>query len=187
MNMDSLINGGEMLLAALVGGLIAYFVLSKYLKYEEAKDKLSIDKSRLEIIMPARMQAYERIILFLERTQPENLVRRVLKSNVSARAFQAELAATVRSEYEHNISQQIYVSLTSWAMVKTATEETIRLVNVAGSKVPATGSATELGEKILEITSQIGKFPTHMAIEYIKKEFAQYFMQTTQPPAEIAN
>ena len=179
MNADSVINAGEMLLAALVGGAIAFFILSKYLRYEETRDQLSIDKARLEIILPARLQAYERIILFLERTQPENLVRRVLKSNIQARAFQAELAATVRSEYEHNLSQQIYISLTSWAMVKTATEETIRLVNVAGSKVSNNASATELGEKILEITSQIGKFPTHMAIEHIKKEFAQYFIQTT--------
>lgn len=181
MNTENLINAGAIILAALVGGAIAFFILAKYLRYEEAKSKLAIDKARLEIVFPARMQAYERIILFLERTQPENLVRRVLKSNISARAFQAELTATVRSEYEHNISQQIYVSLTAWAMVKTATEETIRLVNVAGSKVSATDPATELGEKILEITSQIGKFPTHMAIENIKKEFAQYFLQTTQP------
>lgn len=179
MNTDSFINAGAILIAALVGGSIAYFVLAKYLRYEEGRDKLSIDKARLEIVLPARLQAYERIILFLERTQPENLVLRVLKNNNSARAFQAELAATVRNEYEHNLAQQIYISQTSWAMVKTATEETIRLVNVAGSKVSANDPATKLGEKILEITSQIGKFPTHMAIEHIKKEFAQYFMQTT--------
>jgi hypothetical protein len=182
MNTENLINAGEIILAAIVGGSIAFFMLFKYLRYEETRDKLSLDKARLEIVIPARMQAYERIILFLERTQPENLVRRVLKSNISARAFQAELTATVRGEYEHNISQQIYISLTAWAMVKTATEETIRLVNVAGSKVSVNDSATELGEKILEITSQIGKFPTYMAIEHIKKEFAQYFLQTTVMP-----
>jgi len=181
MNTDNLINAFEIIFAALIGGAIAYFILSKYLKYEEAKEKFSIDKARLEIVVPARMQAYERIILFLERTQPENLVRRVLKNNISARAFQVELIATVRNEYEHNISQQIYISLPAWSMVKTATEETIRLVTVAGAKVSANSSAAELGEKILEITSQIGKFPTHMAIEHIKKEFAQYFLHTTQP------
>ena len=181
MNTEYFLNGIEILLATLAGGAIAFFVLSKYLRYEETKDKLSIDKTRLELILPARLQAYERITLFLERTQPENLVRRVLKSNISARSFQAELAATVRSEYEHNVSPQIYISITSWAMVKTATEETIRLINVASSKVPSNASATELGEKIIEITSQIGKFPTHMAIEHIKKEFSQYFLQVVQP------
>jgi hypothetical protein len=160
----------------MVGG-IAYAIVYKYLQYEENKLKLEIDKARLEIVFPARMQAYERIILFLERITPENLVRRIIKGNTSSRAFQNELIATVRSEYEHNVSQQIYISIASWTMVKTATEETIRLVNVAGTKVNATSPSTDLAEKILEITSQIGKFPTHMAIENIKKEFAQYFIQ----------
>lgn len=177
---SEILNACEIIVAALVGGGIAFFILFQYLRYEQSRDKLAIDKARLEIVLPVRLQAYERIILFLERTQPENLVRRVLKSNIPARAFQAELAATVRSEYEHNVSQQIYVSHTAWTMVKTATEETIRLVNVAGTKVSVNATATELGEKIIEITSQIGKFPTHMALEHIKKEFAQYFIQATQ-------
>ena len=162
--------------AAMVGG-IAYFIVYKYLQYEENKLKLEIDKSRLEIVFPARMQAYERITLYLERITPENLVRRVIKGNTSVRVFQSEMIATVRSEYEHNISQQIYISLASWAMVKTATEESIRLVNVAAAKINASAQATDLAEKILEISTQIGKFPTHMAIEHIKKEFAQYFIQ----------
>jgi hypothetical protein len=179
--MDNLVTLLEIVLPALIVGGIAFFIISKYLHYEETREKMSINKATLEIVVPARIQAYERIILFLERTQPESLVRRLLKANISARSFQAELVATVRSEYEHNISQQIYISLTAWSMVKTATEETIRLVNVAGTKVSVNDSATELAEKILEITSQIGKFPTHMAIENIKKEFAQYFLQTTQP------
>ncbi len=174
----------EIVLPALLVAGVAIYIVMKYLHYEETREKLSIEKARLEIVLPARMQAYERIILFMERTQPENLVRRVLKNNIPARSFQAELAATVRGEYEHNVSQQIYISQTAWAMVKTATEETVRLINVAGAKVSANDSATELGEKIIEISTQIGKFPTHMAIEYIKKEFAQYFLQTTQAKTE---
>lgn len=180
----TIITAIEIIFPAIIVGVIAYFIVSKYLHYEETKEKLSIDKARLEIVIPARMQAYERIVLFLERTQPENLVRRVLKNNIPARSFQAELVLTIRGEYEHNISQQIYISQPAWAMVKTATEETVRLVNVAGTKVSASDSATELGEKILEITNQIGKFPTSMALEYIKKEFTQYFIQTTQPKVD---
>jgi hypothetical protein len=177
----NLLTAIELILIPMIVAGLAIYIFSKYLSYEETRQKLAIDKARLEIVVPARMQAYERIILFMERTQPENLVRRTLRGNISARSFQAELVSTVRGEYEHNISQQIYISLNAWAMVKTATEETIRLVNVAGTKVSVNDSATELAEKILEITSQIGKFPTSIAIEKIKQEFAQYFIQTTQP------
>ncbi len=174
----------EIVFPLLIVAGIAIYIVMKFLQFEETKEKLSIDKARLEIVLPARMQAYERTVLFLERTQPENLVRRVLRSNIPARAFQAELIATVRSEYEHNISQQIYISQTSWAMVKTATEETVRLVTVAGTKVQVTDSAMVLGEKIIEIASQIGKFPTSMAIDQIKKEFAQYYLQSIQVKVE---
>jgi hypothetical protein len=125
------------------------------------------------------MQAYERIIIFLERSTPESLIRRVLKSNMSARLFQSDLISVVRSEYEHNISQQVYVSAKSWNMVKTATEETLRLINVAASKLSATATATDLAENMLQISTQIGKLPTHVAIENIKKEFSQYFMGYT--------
>ncbi len=177
----NIITAIELITIPIIVAGLAIYIFSKYLKYEETRQKLAIDKARLEIVVPARMQAYERIVLFMERTQPENLVRRTLRANISARAFQAELVSTVRGEYEHNISQQIYISLNAWAMVKTATEETIRLVNVAGTKVSANDSATDLAEKIIEITSQIGKFPTSMAIDNVKKEFAQYFIQATQP------
>lgn len=174
----------EVVLPLLITAGLAIYIVMKFLQYEEMKQKLSIDRARLEIVLPARMQAYERTILFMERTQPENLVRRVLKNNIPARSFQAELVATVRGEYEHNISQQIYISITAWAMVKTATEETVRLINVAATKVSANDSATELGEKILEISNQIGKFPTSMAIDHVKKEFAQYFLQSNQSKPE---
>ncbi len=182
--MDNLIIIIEIVFPAIAIGAIAFLTISKYIHFEETRQKLAIDKSQLEIVVPLRLQAYERIILFLERTQPENLVRRVLKSDFTARSFQAELVSTVRSEYEHNLSQQIYISLPAWSMVKTATEETIRLVNVAGTKVQGNSPATDLAGKILEITSQIGKFPTSMAIENIKKEFAQYFLLATQPKLE---
>jgi len=177
--MESILLLLEILLPAAIVGATAFFIVHKYLDYEASRQKLEIEKSRQEIIFPARMQAYERVILFLERSTPESLIRRVLKSSMSARLFQSDLMATVRSEYDHNISQQVYVSAKSWHMVKTATEETIRLINVAASKLPSTATATELAENILQISTQIGKLPTHVAIEHIKKEFSQYFLGYT--------
>ncbi|MGP8214816.1 MAG: hypothetical protein ACLQQ4_04560 [Bacteroidia bacterium] len=168
----------EILLPSVVVGVIALLIIRGYLKYEESRKQIDIEKAKNDIIFPARMQAYERIILYLERITPESLIRRIHKTNSSARLFQSELIATVRGEFDHNLSQQVYMSENSWAMVKTATEEVIRLVNISASKLSVTATATELAENILHITSQIGKFPTQVAIESIKKEFAQYFMNS---------
>ena len=174
--MDGLVEVLKFFLPSLVLGGTVYFTVRSLFDYNQSKSALEIQKSAQELITPARMQAYERIILFLERSTPENLIRRVIKTSTSARLFQGDLVAAVRSEYEHNISQQVYMSALAWSMVKTATEETIRLVNVTGSKLPATATATDLAHKMLEITSQIGKFPTQVAIDNIKQEFAEYYL-----------
>jgi hypothetical protein len=169
----------EIVLPAVVVGIMAYLLMNGYLKYEESKNKLDIERTRQEIILPARMQAYERVVLFLERSTPESLIRRVLKTNSSARLFQSELISAIRSEYDHNMSQQVYMSAGSWAQVTTATEETIRLINISASKLPATATATDLAENMLQITSQINKFPTQVALENLKKEFSQFYLMTT--------
>jgi hypothetical protein len=169
----------EILLPAVVVGVVAYLIIKSYLDYEKSRQALEIEKAKQDILFPARMQAYERIVLFLERSSPESLIRRVIKGNMSARLFQSELVGVVRNEFEHNLSQQVYISANAWAMVKTATEETIRLINISASKLPHTATATELAENMLQITSQINKFPTQVALENVKKEFAQYFLKST--------
>jgi hypothetical protein len=175
--MENLIEAFKIFLPCLVIGAVAYFIVKSFLEHANSKAKIEIEVTKAEIIVPARMQAYERIVLFLERITPDNLIRRTLNVTTSARIFQAELISNIRNEYEHNLSQQVYISAAAWTMVKTATEETIRLVNISGSKLPATALATDLAQNILNITSQIGKFPTHIAIENIKKEFSKYFLE----------
>lgn len=169
----------EILLPATIVGVIAYLIITSYLNYEKSRQALEIEKAKQDIIFPLRMQAYERMTLYLERITPESLIRRVLKGGMSARLFQTDLVAIVRSEYEHNMSQQIYITANTWAMIKTATEETLRLINISGSKLSVTATATELAENILQITAQVGKFPTQVALDQLKKEFAQYFLKST--------
>lgn len=180
--MDNFLEILKIVLPCLAVGAACFLITRMFMDFEHKKAHLQAQNAKLEIVVPARMQAYERIVLFLERITPENLLRRTLKVTLSAKQFQSELMATIRHEYEHNVSQQIYMSPAAWAMVKTATEESIRLVSVAGAKLPPNAMATDLAENILNITAQIGKFPTHIAIDNIKKEFSQNFMQKVEAP-----
>ena len=175
--MESFIEILKIFVPSLIIAGVCFFIVRSFLEFEERKAKVKEQNTKLEIIVPARMQAYERVILLLERITPENLLRRTLRVTITARIFQSELISSIRNEYDHNLSQQVYMSPAAWAMVKTATEETIRLVNVSGSKLPPSAMAADLAENILNITSQIGKFPTHVAIDALKKEFAQYFLE----------
>lgn len=183
--MDSFIEILKIFVPLLIIAGVCYFIVRTFLQYDEKKAKIKAENTKQEIIIPARLQAYERIILLLERISPENLIRRTLRVTLTAKIYQGDLIGAIRNEYEHNISQQVYMSPTAWAMVKTATEETIRLVNVSASKLPPSAMASDLAENILRITAQITKFPTHVAIDNIKREFAQYFLSTSPGQAAI--
>jgi hypothetical protein len=177
--MESFITLLEILMPMVFVGLVAYFIIKQYLEYEGSKQRIEIELSRQEIVYPARMQAYERIILFLERSTPESLIRRVLKGGMSARLFQSDLISAVRSEFDHNLSQQVYMSPEAWSMVKTATEETLRMISVAAASLPETAESTDLAQNILKISVQIKKLPGQVAIDYVKKEFSNYFLNYT--------
>ena len=123
-----------------------------------------------KIILPLRLQAYERIILFLERISPNNLIMRLNKPEMTSIQLQALLVKTVREEFEYNLSQQIYISSTAWELVKNAKEETIKLVNVASGKLQESASAGELAKTIFDLAVGKDKLPVNIAIDDIKKE-----------------
>ncbi len=180
--MNGIVEILKFFLPALAIGAAAYLIVLKWLEHDGKRQTPENEKTAREMIVPARMQAYERIILFLERITPEHLLRRVIRTGMSSRLLQSELVATVRNEYEHNLSQQVYMSAAAWQLTKTAAEETIRLINVCGSKTGASATASDLAQMILEITSRAGKFPTEVAIDGVKKEFASQFFSTAANP-----
>ena len=132
-------------------------------------------KANQNYTTPLRLQAYERMILFLERVSLNNLVSRVQKRGMSAKQFQSDLIITVRTEFEHNLSQQIYVSQAAWDTVKLAKEEVIKVINVSATQVKDDATSAELSQKIFEILLKLEVSPTQMAISTIKKEVRQLF------------
>jgi hypothetical protein len=117
-----------------------------------------------------RLQAYERLILFLERISPESILVRVNKKGMLASDFQNSLLGNIRAEWEHNLSQQLYVSKEAWELVKNAKENIISLINISSEKVAPNDSSFELSRKILETFSELDANPTTIAIDFLKKE-----------------
>ena len=168
----------DILLVVLPAGIVfltAFYVIKKFLDNEQKKRLLELRKDTQKVITPIRLQAYERVTMFLERISPDSLVSRVHKNDMSARMLQAELLNTVRTEFNHNISQQVYMSDAAWSMVKQAKEETIKIIILASSKVNDDSAGTDLSKLILHLAMKIDKLPTQTAIEYLKKEIRQTF------------
>ena len=83
----------------------------------------------MKIIMPLKVQAYERFLLYLERVQLPVLVKRVYVPGIEKGVFHLELLQNVREEFEHNLAQQLYVSQSTWNAVKNAKEELVSQIN----------------------------------------------------------
>lgn len=125
-------------------------------------------------VLPLRLQAYERFTLFLERIQPGTLVLRVHRGSMGARDLQAALVATIREEFEHNVTQQIYVSDKAWQKVKQAKEETIRLVNMSFEQV-GDGSGSDLSRRIFENSARLTHTPSQEGLVALKDEVRRLF------------
>jgi hypothetical protein len=154
----------------------AYFLVKRFLDNDQKRREYELKKTTLGTITPLKIQAFERIVIFLERINPNSLVIRVNKNGMSARQLHLELVNGIKTEYEHNLSQQIYLSSGAWELVKTSKEEIIQLVNISSSKVAHDANSSELAIMILNITNNLGKkLPNDVAIDYIKKEIAELF------------
>lgn len=155
---------------ALLVIIATYITIGKFFSNEEDKREHELRRANQKVSFPARLRAYERLILFLERTSPENLIPRVLKANYTVMELQGILIKTIREEFEHNLSQQIYVSDEAWSLIVTVKENLVKLVNVGAANTKKEDRAIELSKLILEMHSTAEVTPTETAIEHIKKE-----------------
>jgi len=160
-------------LPALLVLITAYFLIDKLLKSEDKRRNFELYKSNLSQITPVRLRAYERLTLLLERTTPNTLILNVMKPEMTCLDLQRELLSSVRQEFSHNTSQQIYVSSELWGAVKASQESLLHLINACASKCPPDREASVLAEIIIQIYSSNEQSPSETTIEMLKKEVGQ--------------
>ncbi|SDJ91078.1 hypothetical protein SAMN05421823_101398 [Catalinimonas alkaloidigena] len=152
-----------------------YLTVQSFLSKETEKRLIEIRSRNTETIIPVRLQAYERICLFLERISPHNLVLRVNNPAYNALQLQQRMVADIREEYNHNLSQQVYMSDEAWLFVKNAMEEVIGLINTAASEIEKEAPAVELAKHIFEKIVSRQEDPTSRALHFVKDEIRQIF------------
>ncbi len=153
---------------ALITGMIAYYFFKEHTKNEDGRRRFLLHKELQVNSLPLRLQAYERMVLFLERISPTKLLIRVSPTSSDEDTYESLLVATIEQEFEHNLSQQIYVSEECWNIIVAAKNATIQLIRKAGL-LEKTGTADKLREVIL--TEMMEKrAPSDAAISFIKNE-----------------
>jgi hypothetical protein len=131
--------------AAVVGGLF-YFMNRGRKEPEQPKQEQPKPGSQ-----GLQLQAYERLTLLTDRISLPNLISRISSNGLSATEMQFVLARHIRDEFDHNITQQIYVSADAWTAVKNLKEKNLLIINRVGAGLPATATGMELNRAILEL------------------------------------
>jgi len=172
---DTVLEILKYILPSLIVFLTTWYLASRYFRSKDKKRSLKLSLNNQKLITPLRLQAYERIILYLERINPENLLMRMSKQGQTCQQLQNELLFTIRAEFEHNLSQQIYISNKAWEMLKNAKNSTLQLINETAEKTDKNLPSFNLSKAILENIMAKEKNPASEAILFIKNEINRYF------------
>lgn len=157
-------------LAGLFVFFTAYFVLKShfdtYYNLKALDYKIMVAKDML----PLKLQAYERMTLFVERINPSNLMLRLHQPGMSAKEMQSLVLAEVKAEFQHNISQQLYISTDAWNIVKRVKDDTVGLINHAIGKLPLEASAIDLSKAVFVKLDELDENPYELALLVMKND-----------------
>lgn len=155
------------LLPAVVTGAVAFYFFRLHTKNEEGRRRFLLHKDSQKNTLPIRLQAYERMALFLERISMTNLVVRVAPKSPDKTEYENLLIRTIENEFEHNLSQQIYMTDECWNVIKAAKNATIQAIRK--SAMSQAESADKLREDLLSDTMDKSS-PSATALSFVKKE-----------------
>jgi len=157
--------------AAVLALLAAVYFLSRLSRMKEAELRrsgpLELKLQSAKIVMPLRVQAYERLLLYLERVQLPQLVKRVYVPGMEKGAFHLQLLQNVREEFEHNIAQQLYVANTTWNAVVGAKEELTRQINETFEQLKDEQDVNILAQSLVALPNPI----VEQAVAVLKRDF----------------
>lgn len=171
MDLDKIIDLLFSLLPALIVGAIAFYFFKQHIENEAGRRRFLLQKDMQKETFPLRLQAYERMALFLERIAPSKLLIRTHPTSSNKEDYETLLIASIEQEFEHNLSQQIYVTDECWNIITAAKNATIQLIRKANMS-EKTDTANKLREVILtELMER--QSPSKAALAFIKQEVSE--------------
>ncbi len=160
---------------ALLVALSSYMIIKKMLEGEAGRKGAELIMETRKITIPIRLQAYERLVLLLDRISPESLIVRVRKNDMANQDLQLALLSAIRAEFEHNLSQQLYVSMETWEAVKAAKESIVSMINEAALKVKPEEPSIVMARAILERSASSDMEYVNDAMQRLKNEAKKIF------------
>ncbi len=158
-------------LPSVITATVAYLLFNSHFRDQQNTRKWLVQRDNQKSILPLRLQAYERMTLFLERINPSHLIVRTAPLSDDKFVYQNLVISQIEQEFEHNLAQQIYVSEKCWSVILTAKNATSQMIRIAANNENI-NSADELREFIIsDLLDKIS--PTVIALSFIKKEISE--------------
>ena len=156
---------------SLITGGVAYLLFDSHFKDQQNTRRWLLQKDSQSGTLPLRLQAYERMTLFLERINPSQLLVRVAPISEDKKDYQNFIIAQIEQEFEHNLSQQIYISDECWSIIMTAKNATIQMIRLATINEKVTNASELQGFIMNNLLDK--QSPSYAALAFIKNEVAQ--------------
>lgn len=172
---DTIIEIVKIILPAIVVFFTAYYLLKQQSEENLTKAKLEINRNNQNLITPIKLQAYERLVLLLERISPQQLILEHNEPDLNAFKMKHLMINHIQQEFNYNLSQQVYISQQSWQIIKVVKEQVIQLINASYEELPSEATSNDLHKKIIEKLIASGEQPTEKALMFIKAEAALNF------------
>ena len=158
---------------AIVVGVISYFFFKSHTDNEDGRRRFLLQKDAQKYVLPNRLQAYERFVLFLERMDPNSLLVRVKPKTNELDTYENMVISNIENEFEHNLTQQMYITPECWNIIRTSKNATIQLIRQT-SMNEKVDSADKLRETLLNhFMSEVT--PSQKALVYVKKEVSELY------------
>ena len=158
-------------LPSIVTGVVAYFLFDSHFKDQQNTRRWLLQKDKQTVSLPIRLQAYERMTLFMERISPSQLLVRITPLSEDANEYQNFVIAQIEQEFEHNMTQQIYISNECWSIIVKAKNATIQMIRLVAKNEKVT-DANILREIIISDLLEKPS-PSSAALAFIKNEVGQ--------------
>lgn len=161
------------ILPSLVVLLATWLVLYQMLKREREQHEWVLRKQSNKELLPVRLRGYERLALLLERTTPEHLLRDMDINGLTVQQLQILLLKTIRMEFDHNLSQQIYVSDATWEAIILVEEEMISFVAAGAQQFAPDSPALPYAQQLITVYNTNGQTPNQLAQAKLREEARQ--------------
>lgn len=160
----------KLTIPALVVFLTVYYLLRQYIDGQIRLRSLDLRQAQQDTTLNLRLQAYERLALLCERMSLPGLLLRMRQEGMSAAELRVALLLGIQQEYDHNVTQQVYVSRQLWEIIKAARNDSVDTVSLAAEQVDPKADGREFARALLSILEQRGVTGPEKALEAVKKE-----------------